>query len=682
MATTFKALIYLSLFYSVFILRTTNALQETDILITFKTSIEDPLNSLSTWSKNSNTHICNWTGVTCSSSTTFSHSVISLNLQGLNLSGEISPSLCQLSSLSHLNLADNLFNQPIPLHLSQCNGLETLNLSYNLIWGTIPDQISLFSSLKVLDMSWNHIEGVIPNNLGFLQSLQVLNLGNNLFSGKVPSSIFGNLSKLVVLDLSQNPFLMSEIPEEIGKLQKLEQLLLQRSNFHGYVPESFVGLQGLKVLDLSQNNLTGEIPLKLGLSLENVVSFDVSQNRISGAFPIGICTSRSLINLNFHTNFFDGSIPDTFDPCLSLERFQVQNNGFSGDFPNGVWSLPKLKLIRAENNMFIGEIPDSIFKAVQLEQVQIDNNSFTGKVPNGLGLLKSLYRFSASLNASFMEGNQDLCGPGLPHSCADERSHPASIHLNKLIFTLIVVAFAAGIVLVAVGFFIMHRSSSYLKRNFSSGDWNMMLFYPLRITVQELLMGMNEKSAVSDHEGTFGRVHVMKLPSGEFFAVKKIMNSGFLSSKCLRAEIKTLAKIRHRNLTKLLGFCYSDDSIILIYEFVHSGSLKDSICNLEWRVRLRIALGAAQGLAYLHKDNVPRLLHGNFKSSNILLDMDCEPKLTEFSLYRIIGEKAYQSSIASESCYHIAPGIYVFFSTSYSLMISVFCSSVCSIVFL
>ncbi|KAF8403845.1 hypothetical protein HHK36_011951 [Tetracentron sinense] len=762
MATTFKNPFFLSLFLSVFIF--SSGSDEAELLLTFKDSIEDPLNSLSTWSNTSFSHVCNWTGITCT--TTPPLSVTSLILQGLNLSGEISPSICQLPNLSHLNLANNLFNQTIPLQLSRCRTLETLNLSNNLIWGTIPDQISLFSYLRLLDFSKNRVEGRIPSSLGSLKSLQVLNLGSNLFSGTVPSSVFGNLSELVVLDLSVNPFLLSEIPEQIGKLGKLEQLLLQRSGFHGGIPDSFVGLQGLEILDLSQNNLTGELPTRLGLALANLISVDVSLNKLSGSFPTGICHGKGLINLSLHTNFFTGLIPDSLDDCSSLERFQVQNNGFSGDFPNALWSLPKIRLIRAENNRFSGELPDSISNVAQLEQVEIDNNTFTGRIPQGLGLVKSLYRFSASVNgfygdlppnfcnspvmsiinlshnslsgripeltkcrklvslslannslygeiptslaglpvltyldlsnnnltgpipqelqnlklalfnvsfnrlsgrvpfslisglpASFLQGNPELCGPGLPNSCSEDWVRQQSARPTKLICALISIAFAAGIMIVATAFFVMRRSS---KKKSRSGSWHSVFFYPLRVTEQDLIAGMDEKSALGNG-GAFGSVYTIRLPSGEFVAVKKLLNVGSQSWKALKAEIKTLAKIRHKNITKLLGFCYCEDSILLIYEFLANGSLGDLIYRpdfqLEWSVRMRIAVGVAQGLAYLHKDYVPHLLHRNVKSRNILLDTDFEPKLTDFALDRIVGETVFQSSMVSElgSCCYMAP---------------------------
>ncbi|EEF35663.1 Receptor protein kinase CLAVATA1 precursor, putative [Ricinus communis] len=740
-----------------------SASTEADILVSFKASIQDPKNALSSWSSGSNVHHCNWTGVTCSSTPSLV-TVTSLNLQSLNLSGEISSTICQLANLTVLNLADNLFNQPIPLHLSECSSLVTLNLSNNLIWGTIPDQISQFKSLEVLDFGRNHIEGKIPESIGSLVNLQVLNLGSNLLSGSVPF-VFGNFTRLVVLDLSQNAYLVSEIPSDIGKLEKLEQLFLQSSGFHGHIPDSFVGLQSLAFVDLSQNNLSGEIPPTLGSSLKSLVSFDVSQNKLSGSFLDGVCSAQGLINLALHTNFFNGQIPTSINACLSLERFQVQNNEFSGDFPDELWSLRKIKLIRAENNRFSGTIPDSISMAGQLEQVQIDNNSFTSKIPRGLGLVKSLYRFSASLNgfygelppnfcdspvmsiinlshnslsghipelkkcrklvslsladnsltgeipsslaelpvltyldlsdnnltgsipqglqnlklalfnvsfnqlsgrvppalisglpASFLEGNPGLCGPGLPNSCSEELPrHHSSVGLSATACALISIAFGIGILLVAAAFFVFHRSSKWKSQ---MGGWRSVFFYPLRVTEHDLVMAMDEKTAVGS-SGAFGRLYIISLPSGELVAVKRLVNIGSQTSKALKAEVKTLAKIRHKSIVKVLGFCHSDESIFLIYEYLQRGSLGDLIgkpdCQLQWSVRLKIAIGVAQGLAYLHKDYAPHLLHRNVKSKNILLDAEFEPKLTDFALDRILGEAAFRSTIASESadsCYN------------------------------
>ncbi|PIN04024.1 Serine/threonine protein kinase [Handroanthus impetiginosus] len=760
MAIICKNTLFLTLIFSLFLVN--SASSEVEILLQFKSSIEDPMNVLSGWSNTTAIHHCNWTGVSCTNGGSLS--VFSLNLQSLNLSGEISASLCKLANLTHLNLADNLFNQPIPLHLSECDSLVTLNLSNNLIWGTIPEQISLFKPLEVLDFSRNHIEGEIPESIGSLKQLKVLNLGSNLLSGSVPV-VFGNFTELMVLDLSHNPFLVSEIPGDIGELSKLEELLLQSSGFYGEIPDFFKGLKSLTILDLSQNNLTGNLP-QIKLFLQNLVSFDVSQNKLSGSFPNGVCEANSLVSLSLHTNFFNGSIPnDFFNECTNLERFEVQNNGFNGNFPSWLWSSPKIKLIRAENNKFTGEIPDSISEAAQLEHVQIDNNSFTTRFPLGVGKVRSLYRFSASLNglygelppnfcdspvmsiinlshnylsakipevrkcrklvslsladnnfvgeipesladlpvltyldlsqnnltgsipqelqklklalfnvsfnqlsgrvplllisglpASFLQGNPGLCGPGLPHSCLDDNPMSKSSGFAKLTCALVFIALAFVLLVFAFGFYLIR----FHKRRSQLGIWRSVFFYPLRVTENDLILAMDEKAARGSG-GNFGRVYVVNLPSGELIVVKKMLNFASQSSKALKNEVKTLAKIRHKNMVKILGFCHSDDSIFLIYEYLPKGSLGELIgkedFNLPWSVRLKIAIGIAQGLAYLHKDYIPHLLHRNLKSNNVLLDSDFQPKLTDFALDRIVGENIFQSVVASESassCY-LAP---------------------------
>ncbi|CAH8312496.1 unnamed protein product [Eruca vesicaria subsp. sativa] len=744
MATRFKFSISLALTFSFFFYTTLSFTEDVELasLLRFKSTIDDPKNSLSSWSNTSSFHHCNWTGITCTKAPSLY--VSSINLKTLNLSGEISDSVCNLPYLTHLDLSQNLFNQPIPLHLSACLTLETLNLSTNLIWGTIPDQISEFTALQVLDLSSNHVEGKIPEGLGLLTNLEVLNLGSNLLTGLVPN-VIGKLSELVVLDLSENSYLVSEIPSSIGKLDKLEELLLHRSGFHGEVPTSFVGLKSLKVLDLCLNNLTGGITRSLGDSLKSLVSLDVSQNKITGSFPSGVCSGKRLVSLSLHSNFFEGSLPKSIGECLSLERLQVQENRFSGEFPVGLWSSPRIKIIRAGNNKFTGQVPESISLASSLEQVEIDNNSFSGEIPHGLGVIKNLYKFSASENgfkgglppnfcdspvlsivnishnslsgkipevknckklvslslagnaftggippslaelhvltyldlsankltglipqelgnlklalfnvsynrlsgvvphslvsglpASFLQGNPGLCGPGLPHpSCS---SHRFSFHKALL---LLLICFVLAL---ATSLFMSYRY--YRKKAQFKSTWRSEFYYPLRLTEQELMKVVNESSP-SD-------VYVLSLSSGELIAVKKLVNSRNVSSKALKAEVRTIAKIRHKNIIRILGFCFTDELIFLIYEYTHNGSLYDmpkpGDDQLQWSVRLKIALGVAQALAYISKDYVPHLLHRNLKSTNILLDKDFEPKISDFALDQIVGESAFQSLIHT-TCY-------------------------------
>ncbi|CAH8337233.1 unnamed protein product [Eruca vesicaria subsp. sativa] len=178
-------------------------------------------------------------------------------------------------------------------------------------------------------------------------------------------------------------YLVSVIPSSIGKLDKIEELLLHRSGFHGEIPTSYLDLTSLKVLDLCLNNLAGEITRSL--------------------------SGKRLISLSLRSNLFEGSLPNSIGECFNVEKFQVHDNGLSGELPLGLWSSPKSKIIRAGNNRFTSQVTEYISLASSLEQVEIDNNSFSGAIPHDLGVIKNLYKFSASENG--FEGGlpQNFC---------------------------------------------------------------------------------------------------------------------------------------------------------------------------------------------------------------------------------------------------------------------------------
>lgn len=163
--------------------------------------------------------------------------------------------------------------------------------------------------------------------------------------------------------------------------------------------------------------------------------------------------------------------------------------------------------------------------------------------------------------------------------------------------------------------------------------------------------------------GACGTVYRAVLPCGRTIAVKKLASNreGSNIDNSFRAEISTLGKIRHRNIVKLYGFCYHLGSNLLLYEYMANGSLGEllhgSSCNLDWWTRFKIALGAAQGLAYLHHDCKPRIFHRDIKSNNILLDDKYEAHVGDFGLAKVIDMPQSKSMSAVAGSYgYIAPG--------------------------
>ncbi|KAK9293099.1 hypothetical protein L1049_021084 [Liquidambar formosana] len=152
------------------------------------------------------------------------------------------------------------------------------------------------------------------------------------------------------------------------------------------------------------------------------------------------------------------------------------------------------------------------------------------------------------------------------------------------------------------------------------------------------------------------------MPTGHIIAVKKLASNreGNNVDNSFRAEILTLGKIRHRNIVKLYGFCYHQGSNLLLYEYMARGSLGELLhgdsCCLDWQTRFMVALGAAQGLSYLHHDCKPRIVHRDIKSNNILLDYNFEAHVGDFGLAKVIDMPQSKSMSAVAGSYgYIAP---------------------------
>eukprot|EP00252_Welwitschia_mirabilis_P019346 TRINITY_DN4451_c0_g2_i4.p1 TRINITY_DN4451_c0_g2~~TRINITY_DN4451_c0_g2_i4.p1 ORF type:complete len:941 (+),score=210.77 TRINITY_DN4451_c0_g2_i4:231-3053(+) len=147
-------------------------------------------------------------------------------------------------------------------------------------------------------------------------------------------------------------------------------------------------------------------------------------------------------------------------------------------------------------------------------------------------------------------------------------------------------------------------------------------------------------------EGGFGRVYRGVLADGTRVAVKVLTREDQQGGREFVAEVEMLSRLHHRNLVKLIGICTEEQKRCLVYELIPNGSVEAHLHGhdketsaLDWDARIKIALGAARGLAYLHEDSSPRVIHRDFKASNILLEDDFTPKVSDFGLARSASEE-------------------------------------------
>ncbi|TYK02588.1 serine/threonine-protein kinase CDL1-like [Cucumis melo var. makuwa] len=164
-------------------------------------------------------------------------------------------------------------------------------------------------------------------------------------------------------------------------------------------------------------------------------------------------------------------------------------------------------------------------------------------------------------------------------------------------------------------------------------------------------------------EGGFGRVYKGIIESTkQVTAVKQLDRNGFQGNKEFLVEVLMLSLLHHPNLVNLVGYCADGDQRILVYEYMAKGSLEDHLLAsdkppLDWKTRMKIAEGAAKGLEYLHETANPPVIYRDFKASNILLDEEFNPKLSDFGLAKLgpTGDKSHVSTRVMGTYGYCAP---------------------------
>ncbi|KAG5086469.1 hypothetical protein JHK82_053866 [Glycine max] len=633
-----------------------------------------------------------------------------LDLAVANLGGEIPGGLGELKLLNTVFLYNNNFDGRIPPAIGNMTSLQLLDLSDNMLSGKIPSEISQLKNLKLLNFMGNKLSGPVPSGFGDLQQLEVLELWNNSLSGPLPSNL-GKNSPLQWLDVSSNS-LSGEIPETLCSQGNLTKLILFNNAFTGPIPSSLsmcpslirvriqnnflsgtvpVGLGKLQRLELANNSLSGGIPDDISSSTS--LSFiDLSRNKLHSSLPSTVLSIPDLQAFMVSNNNLEGEIPDQFQDCPSLAVLDLSSNHLSGSIPASIASCQKLVNLNLQNNQLTSEIPKALAKMPTLAMLDLSNNSLTGQIPESFGVSPALEALNVSynklegpvpangilrtINPNDLLGNAGLCGGILPP--CDQNSAYSSRH-GSLRAKHIITAWITGISsILVIGIAILVARSLYIRwytdgfcfqERFYKGSkgwpWRLMAFQRLGFTSTDILACVKETNVIG--MGATGVVYKAEVPqSNTVVAVKKLWRTGtdieVGSSDDLVGEVNVLGRLRHRNIVRLLGFLHNDIDVMIVYEFMHNGNLGEALHGrqatrllVDWVSRYNIALGVAQGLAYLHHDCHPPVIHRDIKTNNILLDANLEARIADFGLAKMMIRKNETVSMVAGSYGYIAP---------------------------
>ncbi|KAK2366544.1 receptor protein EIX2 [Trifolium repens] len=310
------------------------------------------------------------------------------------------------TQLFTLDLSKNKIKGQLPDCWTSVNNLLFLDLSNNNLWGKIPQSMGSLVQLEALVLRNNSLNGELPSTLKNCSNLKLLDVGENLLSGSIPSWIGENMQQLIILIMKGNHF-FGNIPTQICYLRKIQVLDLSRNNLSEEIPKCLRNFTALS----KKNINTSEI---VNFRNFTVTYYDVTNITLywKGVERWFKRPELSLLIIDLSCNNLTGEIPKEIGNLIGLVSLNLSRNNLSGEIPSQIGNLGSLDCLDLSRNHFSGKIPATISQIDSLGKIDLSNNFLSGRIPFG--------RHFQTLDPSGFEGNLNLCGEPLVIKCPED----------------------------------------------------------------------------------------------------------------------------------------------------------------------------------------------------------------------------------------------------------------------
>ncbi|KAL4561715.1 hypothetical protein LXL04_033888 [Taraxacum kok-saghyz] len=623
------------------------------------------------------------------------------------VSTDTTPGLDRLKHAKHFHFNKNRLSGGIPEKLfSSDMVLIHVLFDGNQLTGQIPSTIGYVQTLEVLRLDRNLLSSEVPSNLNNLTSLSELNFAHNNLIGALPD--LNGMNALSYVDLSNNSFHRCDPPIWLSTLPSLSTLVMEFGSLKGKLPQELFSLSGIQQVKLKNNELNDTLSMGSSISdqlqLVDLQSNEIESVTLSSEYKNTLELSGNPVcdTALAHTtycqvqqqtsNAYSTSLANCGSKsCPSDQKLCPQTCGCAYPYEGTLYfrapSFRELSSVSIWHSLEmslwvkLGLTPGSVSLQNPFfntdDYLQVYLQLFPGKGTHfnrsevqkmGFYLSNQTYKPPAGFGPYFFIAT--------PYDFA-EGHRGASIGIGTVIGiatgSTFVIIMLIGLLLYAVNQKKRAEKAIGLSRPFAS--WALggkdsggapQLKGARWFSYDELKKCTSNFSDTNQiGYGGYGKVYKGTVLGGQVVAIKRAQQASNQGGLEFKTEIELLSRVHHKNLVGLVGFCFEQEEKMLVYEFMSNGTLRDSLTGksgiyLDWKRRLRVALGSARGLAYLHELADPPIIHRDIKSTNILLDENLTAKVSDFGLSKLISDSdAHVSTQVKGTMGYLDPEYYM-----------------------